>query len=217
MHRLWGIWWLLMSSSMPALAAPTTDVCADCTLQCVVAAARTQIGVTVGYDSSYQRLPYPNGDVAATGGVCTDVLIRAYRGVGVDLQERVHEDMRAHFSKYPPLWRLSGPDSNIDHRRVPNLAKFFARFGEVKAADAADVDFSAGDIVTWRLPSGVPHIGIVSDRVGASGAPLIVHNIGRGAVEEDMLHVFTITGHYAYRPAALERSPMCRVAAHRDR
>ena len=173
----------------PAHTAPT-----------LIAAARAQIGITVEYDPAYTSLAFPNGDVPRTRGVCTDVLIRAYRVLGVDLQVLVHEDMRAACSAYPHRWGLSRPDSNIDHRRVPNLQAFFARHGEVLPISAAAADYRAGDLVTWRLPSGVPHIGIVGAR-DTNGRPLIVHNIGAGVRVEDVLFAFTITGHYRYAPA----------------
>lgn len=171
--------------------------------RCLVDAARKQIGVTVVYDSGYRRIPYPNGDVPPERGVCTDVLVRAYRQLGVDLQVRVHEDMSAAWRVYPKNWGLSRPDSNIDHRRVPNLATFFSRKGRSLPVSRDPGAYAAGDIVTWRLPSGVPHIGIVSDRRTPAGVPLVVHNIGSGTQEEDMLFLFTITGHYRYAPEDL--------------
>lgn len=168
----------------------------------LIAAAKRQIGVTRYYDPAYVRIGYPNGDVAAERGVCTDVVIRAYRVLGVDLQQRVHEDMRANWNSYPKLWGLKGTDRNIDHRRVPNLAVYFTRHGQrlrVSQDDAAL--YQPGDIVTWRLPSGVPHIGLVSAQRNG-GRPLIVHNIGAGTQLEDMLFDYVITGHYRYAPAA---------------
>lgn len=171
--------------------------------RCLVEAARKQIGVTVSYDSGYQRIPYPNGDVPVERGVCTDVVVRAYRQLGVDLQVRVHEDMGAAWKVYPKNWGLSRPDSNIDHRRVPNLATFFSRKGKALPVSRNAVDYAPGDVVTWRLPSGVPHIGIVSDRRTRAGVPLVVHNIGSGTQEEDSLFSFTLTGHYRYAPEDL--------------
>ncbi len=194
-RRTW-IWLCLALVTTPAPA-----------LQCLVDASRTQIGVTLGYDPSYARLDYPGGDIPLERGVCTDVVIRAYRAIGVDLQEQVHVDMRAHFSSYPNNWGLTSTDRNIDHRRVPNLQRFFTRHGQSLPISSADADYLPGDLVSWRLPSGVPHIGIVTDRKGASGTPLIVHNIGAGAQEEDVLHEFAITGHYRYRPEGL--APGC--------
>jgi uncharacterized protein len=167
----------------------------------LVSAARQQTRSTVIYDGRYRRIDYPLGDVAPTRGVCTDVVIRAYRAIGVDLQVLVHEDMSAHFDLYPSIWGLTRPDTNIDHRRVPNLQKFFERAAaEIRAARTATAAaYLPGDLVTWRLPGNQPHIGIVSDRRGPSGNPLIIHNIGAGPAEEDMLFDFPITGHYRYR------------------
>ena len=171
--------------------------------QCLVDAARKQIGVTRIYDGKYVVLAYPGGDVAAERGVCTDVIVRAYRQFGVDLQRLVHEDMRRDGSTYPRLWGLRRPDSNIDHRRVPNLATFFARYGQSLPVGADPETYLPGDLVTWRLPMGVPHIGIVSNQRSAGGVPLIIHNIGAGAAEENGLFNFKITGHYRYLPSAL--------------
>lgn len=194
---------LLLAGWMPAAAAQA----------CLAGSARAQVGHTTVYDPAYVRLDYPGGDVPIERGVCTDVLIRAYRRHGIDLQQRVHEDMRAHFQAYPPLWGLRRPDRNIDHRRVPNLARYFTRHGKSFGSRSADADFEPGDLVTWRLDSGVPHIGIVSDRRNASGRPLILHNIGAGTQEEDVLREWTITGHYRYRPAGMTN---CGSAADRS-
>lgn len=167
----------------------------------LVAAARKQIGVTVGYDPAYVRLRYPGGDVPASRGVCTDVVIRALRTRNIDLQQRVHEDMRAHFAKYPKKWGLRGPDSNIDHRRVPNLQTWFDRQDWSVPITSRAADYRAGDLVTWMLPGNLPHIGIVSDRrTMIGGTPLILHNIGRGTREEDILFDHPITGHYRPKP-----------------
>ncbi len=163
----------------------------------LVAAARRQIGVTVHYDPAYVRLPYPGGDVPESRGVCTDVVVRALRTQRLDLQQRVHEDMRKHFAKYPQKWGLRGPDSNIDHRRVPNLQTWFERAGWSLPVASRAADYRAGDLVTWMLPGNLPHIGIVSDRkTTLSGTRLIIHNIGRGTREEDILFDHKITGHY---------------------
>ena len=170
---------------------------------CLVEAARKQIGVTVHYDSGYRRIPYPDGDVPPERGVCTDVVVRAYRLLGIDLQVQVHEDMGRAWRAYPKICGLTRRDSSIDHRRVPNLAAFFSRNGESRSIATDPRTYAPGDLVTWRLPSGVPHIGIVSDRRTRSGVPLVIHNIGRGTVEEDTLFAFTITGHYRYAPATL--------------
>ncbi len=178
--------------------------------QCLVDAARKQIGVTRHYDGRYAALSYPGGDVPADRGVCTDVIVRAYRQLGIDLQVLVHQDMRRSGSAYPKLWGSNRPNPNIDHRRVPNLAQFFGRHGQSLPIGTKPEAYLPGDLVTWRLPIGVPHIGIVSDRRTASGQPLIVHNIGSGTVEEDRLFAFTITGHYRYRPKALDEK--CELA-----
>ena len=165
-------------------------------------AARAQIGVTVGYDPAYRQLAYPGGDVDQSTGVCTDVVIRAFRVLGDDLQVRVHEDMRRHFDAYPKSWGLRGTDRNIDHRRVPNLQIFFTRHGHKLAITKRAEDYQPGDIVTWRLSNGLPHIGLVSDRRNREGVPLILHNIGAGTQEQDLLFAFEITGHYRYAPPA---------------
>ncbi len=154
----------------------------------------------VRYDSAYTKIPYPNGDVSPRRGVCSDVIIRAYRGIGIDLQQRVHEDMKKHFVLYPKLWGLNGADSNIDHRRVPNLQVFFKRFGKTMPITNNAADYKSGDIVTWNLreKGSLPHIGIVTDMKARNGNPLIMHNIGYGQVSEDMLFDYKITGHYRY-------------------
>ncbi len=164
----------------------------------LVDAARDQVGVTLGYDPSYRALDYPMGDVNPATGVCSDVIIRAYRVQNMDLQQRVHEDMRAHFSAYPKLWGLKSTDKNIDHRRVPNLETFFTRHGKVLSISDDPKDYQAGDLVTWRLPGNLPHIGIVSDRRLEDGTPLIIHNIGRGAREDNILFLYPIHGHFRY-------------------
>ena len=164
-----------------------------------VAAAKQQVGVTREYDPAYRQLAYPGGDVPLSRGVCSDVVIRAMRKAGFDLQVLVHEDMRAHFDAYPKQWGLRKPDSNIDHRRVPNLATFFARQGRALRVTRDAADYAPGDIVTWRLSSGVPHIGVVSDvRVPGSARYQVVHNIGWGAQLEDVLFAYELTGHYRW-------------------
>jgi uncharacterized protein YijF (DUF1287 family) len=164
--------------------------------QRIVAAARKQIGVTKEYDPSYTVLKYPAGDVPLRTGVCSDVIVRALRGVGIDLQKELHEDMKRDFSAYPQKWGLKGPDSNIDHRRVANLMRFFERHQMAVTGkfDAPEM-YRPGDIVTWDLGSGVLHTGIVSDKSGKR-APLVIHNIGAGAVEEDVLFQYHVIGHY---------------------
>lgn len=154
----------------------------------------------VTYDPRYFSIPYPNGDVPSDKGVCTDVIIRAYRKLGIDLQRKIHEDMRANFSKYPKKWGLKKTDRNIDHRRVLNQAMFFSRFGSVKEISNKSEDYLPGDIVTWDLGNGITHIGIVTDRMSADKKrPLIVHNIGQGQVLQDCLFSYKITGHYIYK------------------
>jgi len=168
----------------------------------IVSAARKQIGVTVYYDPAYQTLDYPGGDVPRDRGVCTDVLIRAMRdGLSLDLQRLVHEDMRAHFGSYPKQWGLSKPDKNIDHRRVPNLRAYLKRRGfDLKTPKPGDTSaFLPGDIVTCTVPPNLPHVMIVSDRRTDGGVPLVIHNIGGGAREEDSLTAFPITGHYRWK------------------
>lgn len=162
-----------------------------------VDAARSQIGKTLFYDSSYQTLSYPKGDVPIEKGVCTDVIIRALRtAYHYDLQRSVHEDMKRNFSEYPKIWGLKKPDRNIDHRRVPNLKTFFQRKGwRIEASDQISA-FKTGDIVTCIVPPNLPHIMIVSDRMNRNNIPLVIHNIGSGTREEDLLLEFKITGHY---------------------
>ena len=151
------------------------------------------------YDPAYVNIAYPNGDVPADRGVCTDVVIRAYRQIGIDLQKNVHEDMRANFGAYPKKWGLKKTDTNIDHRRVPNLRTFFARHGQQKAISDEGRDYLPGDIVTWDLGGGLTHIGIVVHKKSADQQRyLIVHNIGRGQELSDCLFEYKITGHYIY-------------------
>ncbi len=167
----------------------------------LVAAAKEQVSAHVRYDGSYRRIGYPGGDVPADVGVCTDVIIRAYRKVGIDLQVKVHEDMLRDFGAYPRLWGLAAPDSNIDHRRVPNLRVFFRRAGASVPATQSAADYLPGDLVTWMLPGNLPHIGLVTEsRSADSSRPMIVHNIGRGPEVEDMLFRYPVTGHYRYGP-----------------
>lgn len=156
----------------------------------------------VEYDPAYYSIPYPNGDVPKGKGVCTDVVIRAYRKLGIDLQKEVHEDMKKNFSKYPKTWGLKGTDTNIDHRRVPNLQVFFTRFGEVKTVSEKGEDYKPGDIVTWMLNGRLPHIGVVVNKKSSKGSHyLVVHNVGYGQVMEDCLFDYKITGHYRYKKA----------------
>lgn len=160
--------------------------------------AKKQIGVTTSYDPTYRKLDFPRGDVPIETGVCTDVVVRAYRLQNIDLQQLVNHDMKSNWSAYPKTWGLKSTDKNIDHRRVPNLEVFFARQGQTLSTTDKD-SFQAGDIVTWRLPNGnLPHIGIVSNKVADDGTPLIIHNIGRGTQEENILFTYPIYKHFRY-------------------
>jgi uncharacterized protein len=165
----------------------------------LVVAARRQIGVTTQYDGSYQPLDYPGGDVSPDTGVCTDVIVRALRSArAMDLQKLVHEDILANRRAYPypPSRRLARPDANIDHRRVPNQMTWFERAGYSRPIPGRPDDYLPGDIVAWNLGGGILHIGMISDRNTPNGTPLVIHNIGAGATEEDILWRFTIIGHY---------------------
>jgi len=167
-------------------------------LKLVIDGAVDQVGKTTGYDPSYQNIDYPNGDVPIETGVCSDVIVRAFRKANIDLQKDVHEDMKNNFSAYPTKWGLSGPDANIDHRRVQNLMTYFSR--RAKSLSTTDSDtFLPGDVVTWDLGLGTDHIGMV---VNVWYKPtqhyLIVHNIGAGTRMEDALFAWKITGHYRY-------------------
>lgn len=186
---------LITATIAAALAAqPRRDV-----TRLVVDAAMEQTRHAVTYDPAYTRIPYPGGDVAANRGVCTDVVIRAYRAAGIDLQKEVHEDMRRAFAAYPRIWGLSKPDTNIDHRRVPNLMTFFRRKGAALPVSRDPSAYRPGDLVTWTLTSGVPHIGIVVDAKSSDGRRhLIVHNIGAGPQLEDVLFAWNVTGHFRF-------------------
>lgn len=155
----------------------------------------------VSYDPSYFTIKYPNGDVPTDKGVCTDVVIRAYRKLGIDFQKEVHEDMSAHFSLYPKIWGLSRTDKNIDHRRVPNLMTFFKRKGGALPITTKPEDYLEGDIVCWSLGGAITHIGIVANKKSHNHKrPLIIHNIGAGQVLEDCLFRYKIIGHFRYQP-----------------
>ena len=166
----------------------------------LVDAARSQVGVTLSYDPRYERLAYPGGDVPLERGVCTDVVVRAYRKLGADLQVLVHQDMKQAWDVYQKKgrWQMKAPDRNIDHRRVPNLATFFGRHGSSLPVSNDGGNYKPGDIVTWMLPGNLTHIGIVSDRQ-AGGVPLVIHNIGAGTREENILFAYPVTGHYRWQ------------------
>jgi hypothetical protein len=166
-------------------------------VQRLVTAAIERTHHQVKYVSDYARIPYPGGDVASNTGVCTDEIIRSYRAVGIDLQREVHEDMIRHFDDYPHKWQRQ-PDSNIDHRRVPNLMTFFSRNGTSLPLSRRGADYLPGDIVAWDLGGGITHIGIVVNQRGKDGNYTIVHNIGRGPQMEDVLFDWKIIGHYRY-------------------
>ena len=183
---------LLSLSQLTQAAAPVSDG------DKLAHDAKKQIGITISYDPTYRKLEFPRGDVPINTGVCTDVIIRAYRLQNVDLQQLVNHDMKSNWSAYPKIWGLKLTDKNIDHRRVPNLEVFFARHGQSLSKTDKD-SFQVGDIVTWRLPNGnLPHIGIVSNKAAADGTPLIIHNIGRGTQEENILYAYPIHKHFRY-------------------
>jgi uncharacterized protein YijF (DUF1287 family) len=165
----------------------------------LINAAVNRTNHVVTYDGSYFGIGYPGGDIPKNKGVCTDVIIRSYREIGVDLQELVHLDMEKSFDVYPDYWGLNRPDTNIDHRRVPNLQTFFSRHGRKLPVSATAANYEPGDLVTWRLPGNLSHIGIVVNRKSADGVRhLVVHNIGQGPKREDVLFRYEITGHYRY-------------------
>lgn len=191
MRRHWQILAILalVGTAPPAAADFATDL---------ALAAEDRALQDVRYDPSYVSISYPMGDVPANTGVCTDVVIRSFRAMGIDLQQLVHEDMKRNFRRYPKIWGLKRPDPNIDHRRVPNLETFLTRRGAALALTSDPAAFQPGDIVTWRLPGNLPHMGIVTTRTGASGFPLIAHNIGAGPQVEDMLFDYRMTGHFRW-------------------
>ncbi len=184
----------------PAFPTPTRRVISAPAIGARIAlAAEDQVGVTTIYDPRYIKLAYPNGDVPSERGVCADVIVRAFRAIGVDLQVRVHEDMQKNFGVYPKDWGLTAPDSNIDHRRVQNLTKYFERMGKQIRETDADESFKPGDIVAWRLSGWMQHIGIVSlDHVPGTKRYYMIHNIGAGTQKEDMLRNYSILGHYRW-------------------
>jgi hypothetical protein len=197
--------------ALPAAAALTWQSPAQRLAARLNAAALARTRARVVYDPAYVRLAYPGGDVPADRGVCADVVIRSYRALGIDLQQLVHEDMRAAFEAYPKHWGLSRPDSNIDHRRVPNLETFLKRQGAALPASDDPADYRPGDLVAWNLrgASGfLPHIGIVTDRRGITGRPRVVHNIGAGPRLEDVLFNWPMTGHYRWLPPDLAKEDL---------
>jgi len=195
---------MLAPMPYPTLPAPPQQSQPDLRqifLQRLSTAAMERTKLVVRYDSAYVRIPYPNGDVPAGTGVCTDEVIRSYRALGVDLQKEVHEDMQRNFSAYPNQrrWMLAHTDTNIDHRRVPNLQVFFSRKGESLPVTANNADYKPGELITWDLGGNVPHIGIVVNKQSSvPGRYLVQHNIGAGPKVEDVLFSWKITGHYRY-------------------
>ena len=188
---------ILISLGITALG----NVGSDGVVAGLIKAAKERTLHDVTYDGSYFSIAYPNGDVPPNIGVCTDVVIRSYRKVGVDLQLKVHEDITENFDSYPSnrIWGLKGPDKNIDHRRVPNLQVFFERYGVSLGVTSNAQDYLPGDLVTWMLPGNLPHIGIIIDEKSRDKSrPLVVHNIGAGPEINDMLFDYPITGHYRY-------------------
>lgn len=189
----------------PGLAAPrnpTVKPLADNAspqLKQMLDGAIAQAGVTTSYDPSYVALDYPGGDVPLETGVCSDVVVRAFRKAGIDLQKEVHEDIRAARAQYPKRWGEIGPDRNIDHRRVLNLMTYFTRQRKSLSISNAATDYHPGDIVAWELTNGIDHIGIVTNILSDSeDRYLIVHNIGAGTRIEDVMFAWTIKGHYRY-------------------
>ncbi len=168
----------------------------------LVVAAMERTKLTVRYEPAYVRLDYPNGDVPADTGVCTDVVIRCYRALRFDLQKLVHEDMKRSFSAYPRKWGLKAPDKNIDHRRVPNLQTFFKRRGAALPVTQRAADYRPGDLITCTVAGRLPHIAIVVPAPDGGSTPWIVHNIGQGPKCENRLFEFPLTGHYRFHPAA---------------
>lgn len=175
------------------------DIASD-EIRKMLESATEQTKLTKSYDPNYVVIPYPNGDVPVETGVCSDVVIRAFRRAGVDLQKAVHEDMQSNFAAYPKKWSLKSPDANIDHRRVPNLQTFFTRRGKSLPITDDAADYQAGDVVAWDLNGkGLTHIGIVSNAsAAATKRRLIIHNIGGGAQLEDRIFDWKIIGHYRY-------------------
>lgn len=185
---------------LPVLAVATPKTEPENFTPQFVAAALERTQHQVQYDARYLVMSYPNGDVPENIGVCSDEVVRVYRKLGIDLQQDLHQDMQRNFKLYPKKWGLKRPDTNIDHRRVPNLQVLFMRKGQVLDISQTDASlYHAGDLVTWLLPGNLPHIGMVTDQRSADGErPLIVHNIGEGPKLEDSLFTYPITGHYRY-------------------
>jgi uncharacterized protein len=184
-----------LSSPLPPEVLPVSSP----QIQKLLDNAKQQTEKTNSYDPAYVAIPYPNGDVAIETGVCTDVVIRGFRAAGVDLQQVVHEDMVKHFSQYPQEWGLTGPDPNIDHRRVPNLMRYFDRQGKSLPVTRNTANYQPGDVVVWDLGGGNWHMGLVSNvKSRLTGRSLIIHNVGEGARQQDVLFAWPILGHHRY-------------------
>lgn len=166
--------------------------------QKLVASLEAQTKQTKSYNPAYVTLDYPNGDVDISTGVCADVIVRAFRNAGIDLQKEIHEDMKKSFSAYPNKWNLTAPDKNIDHRRVPNLMTFFERKGKAKTITNHPDDYNVGDIVAWKLDNGLLHIGMICDEKNEENIPVVIHNIGSGTKKANVLFSWQIIGHYRW-------------------
>lgn len=191
-----GLFYLFLFLSTPIFSDQSSNKTSQ-----FIQAALNQTKEGIIYNSAYFKIPYPNGDIPSRYGVCTDVVIRAYRKLGIDLQEQLHKDIKANFSIYPAKkhWNQNKPDTNIDHRRVPNLQTFFTRNGKKLKVTSKAEDYQPGDLVTWMLGNKLPHIGIVVDQKSEDGERyLIVHNVGAGPELEDVLFAYPISGHYRY-------------------
>ena len=189
---------IIFSLANNLIFAQTTQNSEAGKVRILLTAARSQVNKTLSYDPRYSTIAYPNGDVDLAKGVCTDVIIRAYRqAFKFDFQKAVHEDMATNFSVYPKIWGLKKTDKNIDHRRVPNLQVYLTR----KHFQVNTKKYQPGDLVTQIIANKYPHIAIVSDKMSADGQrPLVIHNIGNGTKEEDSLYTYPITGHYRFIP-----------------
>ena len=184
----------------PAAVADTVQAVKPANVK-LVETARARTLLDIRYDPKYVKLSYPAGDVDPATGVCTDVVIRTFRAaLNFDFQKAVHEDMKRNFSSYPKNWGLKRADKNIDHRRVANLEAFLKRKGASVPITKKPEDYRPGDIVTWRLGGRLPHIGIISDKKSDWGTPLVIHNVGGGVVEDDLLFNTDINGHFRFLP-----------------
>ena len=181
--------------------------------QLIVAGLRDQLTWGTAYDNNYTVISYPYGDVNRKKGACTDVVIRALRNAGYDLQSKIHQDIAAHWGLYPRYGGCPRPDPNIDQRRIPNQRVFFSRFGQSLPTDIkTPLSWQPGDIVEWKMPFGHDHTGVLSDHVDPQGFPLVIHNMGSGPLEQDVLRSWTIVRHFRYPPIAPPAKTPGRVA-----